>query len=47
MFVLDRIFLLLGRVLFPRRQRWEQIRNAKLWTGVALFTAVTGVVLVP
>lgn len=31
------IFILLGRVLFPRRQDWQQRRDAKILSGVIFF----------
>jgi hypothetical protein len=44
-FFVDRCFALLGRILFPRRQEWEQRRNAKILSGVLAFSLVLGLVV--
>ncbi len=41
-YFLERFFALLGRVIFPRRQEWEQRRNAKLVCGVLTFSIILG-----
>lgn len=40
-FVMEMIYTLLGRLLFPRQQDWQQRKNAK----TLLLTAVVAVVL--
>jgi hypothetical protein len=44
-FFVDRCFALLGRIFFPRRQEWEQRRNAKILFGVIAFSVVLGLVV--
>ena len=41
----DKCFSVLGRVFFPRRQAWEQRRNAKIMFGVIAFSLTLGLVL--
>ena len=42
----DKCFALLGRIIFPRRQAWEQRRGAKIMSGVIAFALVLGLVVV-
>lgn len=44
-FFIEKCFALLGRVIFPRRQEWEQRRNAKLLFGVLAFSILLGLVV--
>ena len=44
-FFSDKLFSLLGRIIFPRRQPWEQRRNAKIMSGVIAFAFVLGTVV--
>ena len=44
-FFIEKCFALMGRILFPRRQAWEQRRNAKLFFGVVAFSAMLGMVV--
>ena len=44
-FFSDRCFALLGRIIFPRRQPWEQRRNAKIMFGVLAFALALGTVV--
>ena len=39
----EKCFALLGRALFPRRQAWEQRRNAKIMFGVVAFSIILGI----
>jgi hypothetical protein len=47
--MIDRLFeicfTLLGRVLFPRRQAWQQRRDAKILSGVIFFSLMLGTVV--
>ena len=38
----DKLFLLIGRILFPSRQKWEQHRRAKVLCGVVAFALLLG-----
>ena len=44
-FFIEKCFALLGRIFFPRRQGWEQRRNAKIMCGVIAFSIVLGLVV--
>ena len=44
-FFSDKCFALLGRIIFPRRQPWEQRRGAKIMSGVIAFAFVLGTVV--
>ena len=35
----------MGRMIFPRRQEWEQRRNAKIVFGVVSFSLILGLTL--
>ncbi len=41
----DKCFAWVGRVIFPRRQAWEQRRNAKIMFGVVSFGLLLGLVV--
>ena len=42
----DKLFSLLGRIIFPRREPWQQRRGAKIMFGVIAFALLlSGVVL--
>jgi hypothetical protein len=42
---LDRLFDLIGKVIFPRQQDWERRRNAKALTAAVAVGLFLGVVL--
>lgn len=44
-FFFERCFALVGRIIFPRRQEWEQRRNAKILFGVLAFSLLLGFVV--
>ena len=44
-FFSDRLFAFLGRIIFPRRQPWEQRRSAKIMFGVLGFALLLGAVV--
>ena len=45
-FFSDKLFSLLGRIIFPRREPWQQRRGAKIMFGVIAFAlALSAVVL--
>lgn len=39
------LYDLLGRLLFPRRQRWEQRKNAKAMVFTVIFSLVFGLIM--
>ena len=42
---IDKCFALVGRVIFPRRQQWEQRRGAKILFGVLAFSLLLGLIV--
>ena len=42
--LLEKSFAVVGKVIFPRRQRWEQRRDAKIFIYVVLFTLIASAV---
>lgn len=41
----DRIFDLIGKLIFPRQQDWERRRNAKVMVVVVVFSLTLGYAL--
>jgi hypothetical protein len=41
----ERLFAIVGKLLFPRQQDWEQRRSAKTFVFVVLFALALGFVL--
>jgi hypothetical protein len=41
-FLLEKVFALVGKIVFPRRQPWRQRRDAKILCCVLLFSLILG-----
>jgi uncharacterized membrane protein SirB2 len=42
---MERVYVLLGKIFFPRQQEWKQSKNAKLVVYVLCFALVVGLVV--